>query len=454
MHTKGRFPNLHFGASLRPDSAALAILVLLLFLIFVFLFLTLTAQPAQGQAFRVIHNFTDGLDGRNPEAGLTMDRSGNLYGTTAYGGRSGGDCAHYGVEGQCGTVFKLSKQGTNWFLTRLYAFQGGADGAVPNARVVIGPDGSLYGTTAYGGGSGCDHGCGTVFNLKPPATICRTALCSWTETVLYRFQGGTDGWIPSGDLIFDHAGSLYGTTSYGGGQGDCFGYYCGTVYKLSPPEGCGNGTEAVSYSFRGGQDGAYPLGGVIFDPEGNLYGTTMQGGQFVCDEGFGCGTIFQLTPSGSGWSEAVLYSFTGASDGYYPWGGLMLDQLENLYSTASAGGSNNAGTVLMNINVIHTFTNPGPFGPPGSLAKLAMDAGGNLYGTTYDDDGAGSVFKLTPSGGDWTYTLLHDFNGVDGTLVYSDVLLGRDGKLYGTASEGGGGGCYYGGCGVVWEITP
>ena len=162
MHTKGRFPNVLFGGNLRADSAALAILVLLLFLIFVFLFLTLTAQPAQAQTYQVIYNFTGGKDGATPVAGLTMDKRGNLYGTAS---SDHSTC--------CGSVFRLGKTASGWVLVPLYDFAGGDDGASPNARVVFGPDGSLYGTTVHGGGGNCNlsrggrvPGCGIVFSLK------------------------------------------------------------------------------------------------------------------------------------------------------------------------------------------------------------------------------------------------------------------------------------------------
>ena len=214
MHSVRRFHSPIFGASLRPHSATVAILLMLLFFLLVLLLVLLTPQPAQAQTFKVIYNFTGGQDGGAPGAGLTMDRAGNLYGTATGGGSSGN-----------GTVFKLSHKGSGkgsgWVLAPLYSFQGGNDGATPIARVIFGPDGSLYGTTTYGGIQGCRFGydtCGTVFKLQPPPVACKTALCPWTETVLYRFTGGSDGGHPqNGDLLFDQSGTLYGTTYWTAG---------------------------------------------------------------------------------------------------------------------------------------------------------------------------------------------------------------------------------------------
>ena len=177
------------------------------------------------------------------------------------------------------------------------------------------------------------RGCGTVFSLRPPASACKTASCDWQETVLYRFMGGNDGAYPIfAELILDGMGNLYGTTSGDGGSG-CFGNGCGTVYKLTSSDG--GWTESVLYNFTGGSDGGLPSAGVIFDTAGNLYGTTHYGGNLACNFGYGCGTVFQLTPSGSGWMEKVLYSFQGASDGASPVGGLIFDSSGNLYGSTS-----------------------------------------------------------------------------------------------------------------------
>jgi uncharacterized repeat protein (TIGR03803 family) len=164
------------------------------------------ATAAQAQTFKVLHTFTGGADGGYPYAGLTMNRAGNLYGTAGGGGNTGGNCGNTG----CGTVFKLAHVGSGWVFTPIYSFTGGNDGSTPEAGVVFGPDGSLYGTTGYGG----QYGNGIVFNLKPSPTACKAALCPWTEIVLYSFPAG-DSPLPLGDVVFDQVGNLYGSTFAG-----------------------------------------------------------------------------------------------------------------------------------------------------------------------------------------------------------------------------------------------
>jgi len=174
--------------------------------------------------------------------------------------------------------------------------------------VVIGANGTLYGTTAVGGsGEG-----GTVYNLRPSPRVCVSALCPWTETVLYRFTGGNDGRNPWAGVVFDQSGNLYGATSNGGSAG------AGVVYELMPSHG--GWTDQVLYTFTGGQDGENPLATLTLDNAGNLYGTTNVGGTPGCGD-FGCGTVYELTPSGSGWTEHILYKFQGGSDGDQPYAG-------------------------------------------------------------------------------------------------------------------------------------
>ena len=190
------------------------------------------------QSFTVIHNFTGGPDGGTPLAGLTIDRAGNLYGTTVYGGNNQDHCFGIG----CGTVFKLARRGSGWVLTPIYTFQGGSDGVEPCSPITIGPNGTLYGTTAEGGQGTCQvggcggnrfAGCGTVFNLTPATHASGNALGAWNETVLYRFSGGSDGAYPQGQISFDSGGNLYGTAVSGGTLGGTCGTLgCGTVYQL------------------------------------------------------------------------------------------------------------------------------------------------------------------------------------------------------------------------------
>jgi len=400
-----------------------------------FVLTVVATQSAQAQIFTSLHAFS-GHDGQQPLAGVSIDRAGNLYGTTTYGGSAG-----------FGTVFKLTRKNSSWILIPLYSFRGGTDGAFPGSRVVIGADGALYGTTAQGGSSGCyNAGCGTVYNLRPAASVCTTALCPWTESVLYRFPdfNGGDGADPVGALTFDQAGNLYGVTAAGGSS--CCN---GVVYKMTHSNG--GWTESIIYSFQA-SGGTVPAGGVIFDRVGNLYGTTNQGG------GYGFGTIYQLTPSGSSWQETVLHSFQNASDGSYS-ADLIFDGSGNLYGATFDGGSDGGGSVYQltpshgnwTFNLLYGFTGDGAGGQSGG--SLALDAAGNLYGATLygGDDDAGTVFKLSPSGSGWAYTGLHSFDpsGTGGEFPNGSLALGANGDVYGTAQVGGSGSD-----GVVFEIAP
>ena len=423
-------------------------LVVGLALAIVFVLTMGATQAAQAQTYNVIHNFVGGLDGAEPTSGVTLDAAGNLYGTTFEG------------DALTGTVYKLAFKNSRWVLNPLFLFTaGGSGGAIPYARVILGKDGTLYGTTGYGGNpQNCVGGCGVVFNLKPTPTPPTTPLTPWVETPLYRFGGGSDGANPYGaDLIFDQAGNLYGTT-YNGGSGSCTGG-CGTVYKLTPSNG--SWTESLLYSFSQGGDAQHPWAGVIFDQSGNLYGTTVYGGTY------GSGAIYELSPSGSGWTERILYSFTGGTDGANPYAGLIFDQAGNLYGATAAGGSRTGGTAFelspsnggWTFNLLYSFTGAGGQFAPGPIASLAFDGAGNLYGTAHADGAysSGSVFKLTPGGGGWTYTSLHDFTGGDdGAGPRSSIVFDRSGNMYGTAAGGGSGDPYncYASCGVVFQITP
>ena len=408
----------------------------------IFATITIAVPVVTAQTYTVIHNFTDQGDGGIPEAGLSLDRAGNLYGTTASGGTY-----------DSGTVFKVSHSGSGWLTTPLFSFIP-RDGYAPSARVIFGPDGSLYGTTqagGQGGSCGAGDGCGTVFRLTPSPTACKSALCSWNETVLYRFRGGADGGVPASEVIFDQAGNLYGTTTVGGYTTLGCSAGCGVVYKLSPSNG--GWSESVLYAFMGGADGYFPFSGLIFDPTGDLYGTTESGGSS------NTGTVFELTPSGSGWTKNTIYSFEDNPGGIFPFGGPVFDSSGNLYGTTLEGGNSNCyegcGTIFSlspsNSGWVHTllheFSGAGDAFPRGSLI---MDSAGNLYGTTSGELQTGNVFELAPSSGGWTYTSLHNFTGgSDGDNPWGQVTLDAHGNLYGTAS---GGGSYY--FGAVWEITP
>ena len=203
MDNKAQSQSSILGVNWSPANAALTIIFTLLFLISLFLLMFITAQPAQGQTYQVLHNFTGGGDGATPTAGVTPDAAGNLYGTTSSGGNPGSG------GGGCGTVFKLTANRGAWTEDVLHIFTGPPDGCAPNAGVVFGPDRQLYGTTSAGG-----MGVGTVFSLRPQATACKTALCIWTETVLTPLMYSCDGAIIGyGDVAFGGDGAVYATTT-------------------------------------------------------------------------------------------------------------------------------------------------------------------------------------------------------------------------------------------------
>jgi uncharacterized repeat protein (TIGR03803 family) len=317
----------------------------------------------------VLYNFTGGTDGGAPSASLIFDQTGNLYGTASEGGVD-----------EFGTVFKLTPHADgSWAHSVIHSFRGGTDGANPYASLIFDQTGNLYGTTSGGGDD-----LGTVFKLTPNANG------SWTESVLYRFKGGTGGANPFASLIFDQTGNLYGTTSEGRG----------VVFELMPNAN-GSWTESVLYRFRGGKHGQGP-GGLIFDQAGNLYGTAHFGGN--CGDP-GCGVVYELTrQTGGSWVESVLYRFSDGRDGANPSASLIFDQTGNLYGTTSAGGAQNLGTVFKltpnadgrwTETVLHRF-----FDRPGAspVGGLIFDASGNLYGTTNGDGITtfGSAFEVTP----------------------------------------------------------
>jgi uncharacterized repeat protein (TIGR03803 family) len=388
--------------------------------------LLIAAAVAQAQTYTVLHVFTGHGDGGDPETALTLDRAGNLYGTTHTGG------AGYG------TVFKLARAGSGWILNTIYTFQGGSDGAYPLSRLVFGPDGTLYGSVGSQSGT-----TSSVYNLRPQPNACTTALCPWQETIIY--NGSNNGYPNAGALIFDSAGNIYGT---GGGGLSCQLGPCGVVYKLT--HSGGSWTESVVYSFTGGDDGQTPYAGVTFDLAGNLYGTTLYGGANHQ------GTIYELTPSQSGWTETTLHAFGASGDGYTAFGGVIFDIHGNMYGATYNGGSGNGGVVYelqpsggWNYNIIENIA-----GLAGPEDNLTLDQVGNLYGTVgIDDQGLGNVFELSPNGGSWDFSSLHEFLDEDnGAEPIGGVVLDANRNIYGTASVGGGGNGS--GQGVVFEITP
>ncbi len=394
---------------------------------------------------------TNCTDGAQPAGAMIMDASGNLYGTTVSGGKY--------ISGGGGVVFKLTpnQDRTGWTQTILYTFCSQShctDGSVPNS-LIMDAAGNLYGTTAYGGtASDGGMGAGTVFKLTPTAD-------GWTETVLYNFASRlyvVDGKVPLGALIMDSAGSLYGTTFLGGAN------YAGAVFRLTPNQDNTVWTETVLYSFcsqnNGGfcLDGYSPRAGLVMDEAGNLFGTTVTGGTS------GQGVVFQLTPNHNpaAWTETVIHSFDPWNgEGAQPLAGLIIDDAGNIFGT-------NLDTVFqLRPNADHTAwahsvlyrfcpqSNPCPDGT-WSRAPLIMDAGGSLYGTTYQggNSNQGVVFALSPTGGGRTESVLYSFcayaNCADGRNPTTGLVMDNAGTLYGTTDAGGTGISPYG---VVFSLN-
>jgi uncharacterized repeat protein (TIGR03803 family) len=390
-------------------------------------FVSGTRALAQNAKEKVLHNFdTNKSDGLSPFGGLIFDAAGNLYGTTT------------GSRGGFGTVFELTPSVSGyWTETILHNFSY-SDGVHPSGTLVFDAAGNLYGTTIGGGsgiGTGCSiriGGCGTVFELSPSGGG------GWTESVLFNFDH-SDGANPYAGLVFDAAGNLYGTTMFGGGDTSA---YQGTVFELSPTTG-GGWTHTVVHNFKENSgDGAKPSGSLIFDAAGNLYGTTVAGGDDF-------GTVFELSPqAGGGWKEAILYEF-GGDNGIEPNSGLIFDTVGNLYGTTQFGGVGGGGTVFELSPIsgggwveteLYNFSNQkNQYVAAGSLI---FDTAGNLYGATEGgggncEDGCGAIFKLTNSGGIWTETVLHFFDGEDGDSPYGSLIFDAAGNLYGTTMQGG-----------------
>lgn len=392
----------------------------------------LLTVAVHAQTFSVIHYFGGGGGGENPAAGVTL-HNGTLYGTTENGG---GYCSNF-----CGTAYQIVRSGSDWRLSPIYFFQGD-NGDNPLSRVVVGPDGHLYGTTYKGGPDG---GGGTVYNLIPQPVLCTNLRCFWKESVLFHpWNKYLDlNGLTYGDLAFDSQGNMYGVAEYGGPQND------GGVYQVScSAQNC---TGAPIYSFSG-TDGKNPQGAVLVESNGNLMVAAYRGGKY--DHG----TIVELTyQQGVGWSKIYQYDFQAGSDGAGPFGGLISDGAGNLIGTTLGFGDNGGGTVFQ----LSPAGNSWMFTvllalPPScsSHAPVTRDSTGNLYGTCYYAANQGSVFKLSKAGNTWTYTSLHEFTGTDGAGPIGNVAIDADGTLYGTTAMGGNCPMNYYGCGTVWMIKP
>lgn len=384
-----------------------------------------------------IYDFTAQQAGQNSEAGVIIDRAGNLYGVNSNGG-----------DNSAGFAYKLSRF-AGWLLDPLFSFFGGANGGVPTG-VMVGPNGSLYGG-AQGGIQSCNGGtqyCGAVFNLTPGPTACVTALCSWTETVPYRFLNDNDGAGLINVSAFDQEGNLYGTSSGGGAHG------AGTVFELTPS---GQGwTKTILYSFATGSLNAHSPTQVLFGNDGNLYG--VAGGGIYDD-----GTVFELAPSDGGWTQTVLHSFQYAGEGGGPHY-LVQDSAGNLYGI----------TMWFDVGPIFTlhktssgwsfseyFVQHG--GSYEYLNNLAIDAAGNLYGTGAGGEGCRSgrcntrpdapsyysyIFKAWYASDGWHYEDL-DYLGFQYFPAAGSLALDSSGNLYGTTFQ-----CGTYNYGTVWQLSP
>jgi uncharacterized repeat protein (TIGR03803 family) len=425
----------------KPFSAAKPI-----FAIFVTLSLASIVVPAQTQAtkFKVLHMF-HGKDGSFPTGTLVRDSAGNIYGATSGGGT--GVCDGYG----CGTVFKMNNAGKEIWL---YSFKG-TNEINPAAGVLRDGSGNLYGTTEFGGkitktcGGVQAGGCGTVFKVDK----------NGQGAILYKFKGTPDGYFPGALLVKDPAGNLYGTTYLGGAKG------IGAVFKLDT-----KGKETILHSFAGppdgGGDGAFSYDGVIRDGAGNLYGVTFEGGAY------GAGVVYKLD---SGGKETLLYSFPGGADGANPDSVLLFDSQGNLYGTTENGGNSECGGTGCGVvfelspqsdgswaeTALYAFCSlSGCADGEGPIGPLVRDPSGNLYGETFlggtyrncNGDACGVVFKLDTTGKE---TVLHSFTGgTDGAFPSGGLIIDTSSNLYGVTREGGAT-CFTSyTCGVVFKITP
>jgi uncharacterized repeat protein (TIGR03803 family) len=377
------------------------------------------AEPGT-RAYKILHSFNGGRDGGGLWGSLVLDSLGNLYGTAT------------------GTVFKLTPQPDGaWDFAVLHEFKylTGRAGAGLDCTLVLDTEGNIYGSTTVGGGP---NTAGAVFELTPGPD-------GWALRVLHKFGPHNQADGPYGGVARDAAGNLFGTS--------------GSAFELSPGPG-ERWTEKILHmfpSFR--NDGSATLAGVVLDAAGNIYGSTSHGGGSPhCDAG--CGTVYQLSPQSDGTAkETILHAFRAEWDGAFPGlGTLLLDAAGNVYGTAD-GGSTGYGVVYKlspnpdgswTDTILHTITNTADGNHP--AAGVVMDMAGNLYGTTIAGGDprcdCGVVFELSPGpGGQWTYTVLHRFNGADGAEPDANLILDDQGNLYGTAATLG-----PGGYGVVFEL--
>lgn len=376
--------------------------------------LATSLHPATAAAtYTQLHSFMH-PEGAAPNAGAVVDAQGNIYGTTALGGPA-----------RAGRIWRLDTHGA---LTVLYTFQGAPDGRIPDSAPVFDAAGNLYGTTGFGGA----HNAGAVWKLAPP----NQAGGAWTETIIHSFGGTSDGANPQARLLAAADGTLYGTTVFGGAANG------GIVFALAPAAG-GTYTETIMYSFQGGTtDGANPVAGLLPDGAGGFYGTTAGGGP---GPNGGNGTVFHLTPSAGSFANSTLHFFQGGTtDGAGTFSQLVQDKAGTLYGTTFLGGSHNAGTAFA-VTPAGTETTIFNFGGPHGIAPfcgLVFDAGGRLWGTAYKGGTAhhGVVFALKPPSGSgpWQEQVAWNFQGApDGSNSYATLAPSPTGALIGTTFHGG-----------------
>ena len=389
----------------------------------------------------------DVTNGESPEGSLLVDASGNLFGTTNTGGSMNGG----------GNVFELSPVADGGWTERVIhnfdRLAGSTDGFNPEGSLIPDGKGNLYGTTSKGGLYPAVSG-GTVFELSPAVNG------TWTEKVVYSFGPSVaDGYHPTGTLVFDAQGNLYGTTVSGGAYNDDGVYESGTVFELSPMAG-GGWTKKILHDFGAAGDGFEPLSGLAIDSSGTLYGTTASGGTYSG------GTVYELVrhPDGSR-AYDVVHNFNPAQvnpsqvagDGDYPEAPVAVDSKGNLYGTTYFGGPSGNGVAFeLSPTANGAWTEKILTQVTGNLAALVMDSLGNLYGTLYlgGTYQGGTVYKLTPlPDGSWANTVLHNFSDYeasgDGNDLQGGVVFDAKGNLYGTTAHGG---ASYWGAGTVFEI--
>ncbi len=393
--------------------------------------LLLESNSFAAEKLKVLQTFNGTTNGAYPngEGPLILTSLGNVLGPTGSGG-SGTGCANDG----CGVVFELTLKQNGWKESVLYDFStDSTTGFAPEFGLISDPAGNLYGPAFY-------ENCGSIFKLAPDSSG------GWTENVLHVFNAiPSDACDPSGGLVSDALGNLYGLTSNGGGYGE------GAAYELTP-NADGSWSYSVIYSF--GQqfgDNSHPFGTLAIDSAGNLYGAASGGL-------YGEGNVFKLTNTGTDWTDSVIFYLT-AQTGGGPAGGVIFDRQGNLYGATSGGGTGGLGTVYQLIpepkgswkpNLLHSFTGNDDGASPSS-GSLTIDAVGNLYGETFYGGvyAWGTLFEIVKpaTGSRWTETILHSFaNEQDGNSPSGGVTLDSAGNLYGTAAGGALG------YGLVFEI--